>query len=696
MFKKIAIISGILVFFGIILTNLPRVVEAQGSIVANVNIYDANLISQNKNTLIVGFDIANKTGVQPDVKYSIQLVKVGNKGANAIADTYTYPEVLNLGENVTLHREVTYNIPSGLGGKYELWIISRNSSGLMLGLSRIEEIITLAENSAETIEILPETCYITVENNAKKTRYTLTQGVDIDSKESLVLTCTVRSNFASLVEVRPKFETFYRTIFGEKVSQIGDTTDPLSLKPGENKSLSFILPKAEKPQAYDVKFSLLATNVKTVSNVIVAHYVLRGASATIQNITLDKDIYYKGDIAKLMIFWSGSADGFPDSRAGTSTAIGLPSFDMRITSNTEVLCGEKLNYRPSTSVEKDIKIIITQDCISPKVSITLTSKAVKDGESVSATKDFKITTDASRIPAPNNLTSLNKIVLYFSVGVILILIIAGMLYLKKKKAGNAITLGMLLVIFGLSFSMLLPHRAEAETYYYDEGQDPDGWKHQLWNNGASATVTVNLNKSSYAPGDTVSVSVYGDSGQCANAALIYTYGRLNDSAYNANVDPAGIGQIIPVYSTQLLGAAGAGTWGYQPLPGALTVGTRHVYITTYIESPTSKYSHVYRQLIRPDPLAPGYYIFNEDISFTVVDPYIDIGLRVWNGTTAVKIAAVGTPTSAQKLRIAKNNKVYGISLVNVGDVAGSKIKVQHPNGNIYELRKYTGTGGIVN
>lgn len=70
---------------------------------------------------------------------------------------------------------------------------------------------------------------------------------------------------------------------------------PVSLQPGEMKDISFVIPKPEKPQAYDVRVSLHDTTTnRPVSGNVVAHYVLRGASATIQNVSLSKASYAKG------------------------------------------------------------------------------------------------------------------------------------------------------------------------------------------------------------------------------------------------------------------------------------------------------------------------------------------------------------------------------------------------------------------
>jgi len=66
--------------------------------------------------------------------------------------------------------------------------------------------------------------------------------------------------------------------------------------------------------------------------------------------------------------------------------------------------------------------------------------------------------------------------------------------------------------------------------------------------------------------------------------------------------------------------------------------------------------------------------------------YVDIGLRVFDGTSTIAIACEpGTPTS--RLRIAEGGIVYGIVLVETSDPNASRIRIKTPDG-IKALRKY--------
>ena len=73
-------------------------------------------------------------------------------------------------------------------------------------------------------------------------------------------------------------------------------------------------------------------------------------------------------------------------------------------------------------------------------------------------------------------------------------------------------------------------------------------------------------------------------------------------------------------------------------------------------------------------------------SFNTYTP-IDIGLRVFNGTETVAIAAEPSGTSTSLLRIAKNGVIYGIALIGSGDPNDSGVRIQ-TNSGIKALKRY--------
>jgi len=86
----------------------------------------------------------------------------------------------------------------------------------------------------------------------------------------------------------------------------------------------------------------------------------------------------------------------------------------------------------------------------------------------------------------------------------------------------------------------------------------------------------------------------------------------------------------------------------------------------------------------------GSWVHGTELSFTTNAPvpgFQDIGLRVQTPSGIVSIAAeIGVATSP--LRIAKNGIVYGIALVDSGDLNDSGVRIQTANDGLKALRRY--------
>ena len=346
-------------------TPTPATPSGSAVIVADVNLYNAKIVSQKDNVINLSFDIANKEGVQAGVKYSVKLISETKNGQFSV-DEYIYPEVLSLSANTKITKEITYTAPANLNGVYTVLLNIKNESSLPLGLGVAGKVNLVS--TSKTAEILTDSCYLSVAGEKGSPKYVLNQGVDIAPTENLVINCTVVNSSKVSVSAIPTYETHYRTMYGEVVAQEGGDVAPLSLKAGEKKVVSLVLPKATKPQAYDVKFSLTSGDV--TSNSVVVHYVIQGSSATIQNLSLDKDYYNKNDIAKISFLLSSSADGFPGSRAGKGSVVPETTLVANIFNDKNKECIAPISQIVKDTIT-DISTTILADCNNPKASIEL-------------------------------------------------------------------------------------------------------------------------------------------------------------------------------------------------------------------------------------------------------------------------------------------------------------------------------------
>lgn len=389
-------------------------------VLATVNIRDAKIVSQEGNTFHISFSLSNREGVQMGVKYGVQLVSE-NGNSSFIMDEKIYPEVLTLGENSNVSKEITYTAPQNLSGTYALLLSSKNESGFPFALAFVGNVTLTA--SVKGITVDPTSCFLQVSGEKGSPHYDLTQGVDIAQTENLILTCSATNTASTALSATPLFETHYRSAYGNVVSQTGGDTSAISFAALQKKTFSIMLPKAGEPQAYDVSMTLKSGNM--FSNTVVAHYVISGSSATVQTISIDKNFYKKGDTATLPFIWSPSADAFPNARIGTGTPSAV-SANITMTDGSGNTCIAPV--KESLSAGKlNVPLLLTADCTDPHVSLSL----VDAKGSVLAKKELMIASPIvakSELPAP---ASMPFIPVAITLGILAVL--GGGIYMLKRK-----------------------------------------------------------------------------------------------------------------------------------------------------------------------------------------------------------------------------------------------------------------------
>jgi hypothetical protein len=506
---------GVFVLFSLIIgvkaqavtTPTTSTVPTKGIILAEVNIQDIKIISQDNNNLKISFNLSNGKGVQSGVKYGIKLLKQTSNN-QFVVDEKVYDESLTLAENSIISREINYTAPNNLSGEYNVLIVSRNETGFPFGIASAGKI--KLTSTFKGISIMPETCYLTVVDEKGSPKYNLLQGVDISQKESLKLNCSVTNSDIKTIEVTPIFETHYRTAYGQVVPQTEVENKPITFTKGEKKNISLLLPKATEPQAYDVVTTLKSG--ENVSNSITAHYVLQGASATIQNLSLDKDYYKKGETATLSFSWTPSADSFPGSRIGKASAISDITLSGTITSGKGHECSSPID-QPITkdqSIKTEIPISIVSRCLDPQISLALKDK---DGKILDQ-KDFSVKTTTKEKP-------ISTILIVVIVLAIIILIIA-IRKLKKNPPANPtknIPVGILFLFLSvITVGSLIPmNKVRADTAYQ----------------GGATTTVYNISKTTnVSPGESINAEATMEFLGCGNAEVLGYVGAHNSVTHS--------------------------------------------------------------------------------------------------------------------------------------------------------------------
>ena len=448
-------------------------------LVANINIYNTAIVRQEGNTVVIGFDVKNEGGtvngdlVEPGLKYGLKIIDGKTTNENGltrygeVVDERVFEDVFSLNTGEKVHKEIEYTAPPSFDGEYYIQVYGVKENGLPYSLAYVEEPVVF-QASANMFGITVSDCSMTVGSEPKE--YDVKFGVDVDSKETLYLKCSLAAG-EILGSYTPEITIYRRSISGDKVNTVQLETAQLESK-SENDVL-FAIPVPTEPQAYDAQLTLLGEGGAVVSNSVTGHFVVQGDSATISDVQLDKDYYRAGEQAEVVLNISGDAGAFLGSRASQDN---IPStagnegywYKVSIASGGTV-CGDSGDAKEFVFNEYGAQIVpitITADCPNPSTSVTLTNK---DGK-VYDQKEFAVATktDIPQEVAPiSSEDSVSTSVL--ALIVLMVLVVVGyFMYERLKKtpedtnippASNIVGLLLAVVATSLFFGTSSAHAA---------------------------------------------------------------------------------------------------------------------------------------------------------------------------------------------------------------------------------------------
>ncbi len=462
-------------------------VSTEGAVIrlATVNIYDAQIVKENGAEYTIEFRLNNREGYQSGVKYAIQLLSK-NDGGHTLIDEMVYEDTLTLSEFSDTPITVTYTPRVSIAGKYDLLVVARNNKGMPLGRAPLGTVDILGNGGG--LQILQDTCFLLITGESGTPQYSLRQGVDVASHEDIQLRCGVWNSSKDAIQAQPSFRTHFRSVYGEVVPTESVPTEPISFSPLSTTTISLNLPIAVTPQSYDVVTELRSEG--GVSNNVTTHYVLRGQSATVQTLTLDKSLYEAGERAQLTFFWSGSADSFDGAR-NENNSPNPKAFEAVLSDGNNASCAESVRRDLDESMQQRVEFAVTEECVDPHVQVRLVNgdgTMLDEGKlALTSVKETPIAEEEPPSPETNKRTSL-----WILVCGVAFLLMGGVYVVAvrtRKPQGDMIppSSGVMMLFLALSFgiSALAPAEAQADTfvptntiYQIVTESDEDGWLYQ--------------------------------------------------------------------------------------------------------------------------------------------------------------------------------------------------------------------------
>lgn len=372
---------------------LTSVLPDNAVLVSNANMYDVRVVSQEKNKVLIGFDISNDGGtvygdvVESGLRYGIKVIEGKTTNEQGITiygptvDERAFDEVLTLRAGETIHKEILYIAPNSFKGEYYIQVYGVKEGGMPYALAFIEEPV-MFEGSADTFSVKMTDCRMVVEG--EMVDYDTKAGVDIDTTEKLSFKCTLEAG-GGLGTYTPQLSIFRRSVFGDKTRTLN--LDRRTVESETTTDVLFSIPLPTEPQAYDAKLVLTTgegEEIQIISNTVVGHFVVRGQSGTIQDIQIDKDFYRAGDTAQVAVTISGEAGKFLNSRAYDTELPETDTVDEYYYTATmasgDTLCadsGEKKRFEANEYGSMVLPLSVTEDCVNPTTKFVLTNKEGK-------------------------------------------------------------------------------------------------------------------------------------------------------------------------------------------------------------------------------------------------------------------------------------------------------------------------------
>ncbi|OGF64401.1 hypothetical protein A2Z53_00655 [Candidatus Giovannonibacteria bacterium RIFCSPHIGHO2_02_42_15] len=317
-------------------------------------------------------------------------------------------------------------------------------SGQIL-IAKITE-VSLA-GSGDFLKISNETCRLFI----GKSVFQPNDGPNIYTGEVPKATCEVANLSNKTLKATPSVSIAKLFVFGYPQADVGKSNlDDVTFAPKEKKTVTFNLTSPKEPQTYQAGIQFHNANGEIISSFQFFRWVLKGAAARIDKVSLNKDKYSIGTTAKVSVtiwpspdlFWETYEETYknaseallkaiaadPDRFSGT--VLEKPIYKVTVYSEGAA-CGTG-EYKSPVSFDKPIKysnvidVKINKTCMDPAAAVIFS-----DGENVLASLDYKT---VSKPKAPKATVSFLVSTMTL-IGIVAVLAIV--IYLNKRKKSAA-------------------------------------------------------------------------------------------------------------------------------------------------------------------------------------------------------------------------------------------------------------------
>lgn len=476
----VAILS-LFCFFFVVLNSVwaqefsdPSIDLSEMRLVALVDAGNIKIEDKGNNNFEISFDILNQEGVQPYVRYAVNLIKKDGE-QEVVLDRKVYDDVLYIGNKEMIHKTVSYGAPAYLSsGNYFLFLEAQNSSGLRLAYVPGGEVslINLSEDG-NRIEIKDNACRVFFGDNYYSGEEDLSR-MEIDKPNLRCKAINIsREEVGAYLRVDVYEKSYLENANSSRMSE------KVSIKPNEEKEFRIDL-GGDELRGSLLTASLFSEDNRKISRIMdVPYYVFGNNASLFYNIRIDKDYYLKDEKSKITV------DARPVYPEGSIVSYSLA--EKNGLSCFEAKSQEK-TLDDTGSLEISEKIV--RNCFDFTLSVSVKNKdgRVLDEEKYAIESRSKEAQEAKGRSNQSSKSSRNiQALILFFLAIIIIARIAFAVFNKIKCKNPKLPLILLFLLSGL---FLFSNNAQARTFVHDinHGTDCCGQKY-----GVSFEVVANDN-----------------------------------------------------------------------------------------------------------------------------------------------------------------------------------------------------------
>lgn len=420
-----------------------------------------------------------------------------------------------------------YKIPSiTTGNNLGIQVVIKSDSGRVL--SWIDAPISVTGEAVELLilkDIKLKVRDLELSEDAETFDYEIQHGPTLQKKHQGELEISFTNLEDFNVDIIPNVIIFDKSTSGEVVEKV--VLEQKIVNASSDQTLSWILPKPEKPGVYLARVNFLNQEEVQVALPVEVKYIIAGDIFTIVDVTTDVTSVKSGDTFPVFATIIGNPIDIVDYE--NVQKIQDTQITLSITINDASGKIVATNESPfNLNESKDVSVSLTAESSSNEMIIN--TKLLDENGNVLASH-------VANLPKGENDYNISTVLLYILLGIVLALVVS--ILFKHKKSLSNIKVVIVILFVGMSGIFFNTENALAVQQEYSVGGN--GINLQYNPNNVTVNSPQPPSVRSYTPGESFNFQVNFDAAACNNGPqYVSVFTERDGSIWAANTPPSNV------------------------------------------------------------------------------------------------------------------------------------------------------------